>query len=203
MLKSTQNETKPMARRQTQCPDFAEIIKDTTPDHSLFEQIATCFAGRLESFAKYYCKDPNLGKDAFQDAMVSAMRYLETYRGDSPIESWLRRIVVSACSRLRRGKKNSPAVNLPLDASPVAATVEGDMTADQELRVMVSQQLKLVQDEIDKLKEPNRTMLMLHDVEEVSIADLTKRFQMTEESVKSRLKRSRAVVRQNLLALMQ
>ena len=190
-----------MNHQPTQCPDFAEIIKETTPDHSLFEQIATCFAGRLESFAKYYCKDPNLGKDAFQDAMVSAMRYLETYRGDSPIESWLRRIVVSACSRLRRGKKNSPSINLPLEEmlSAPPATESGDIRADQELRFMVSEQLMLVQREIDKLKEPNRTMLMLHDVEEVSIADLTDRFQMTEESVKSRLKRSRAVVRQNLL----
>ena len=76
------------------------------------------------------------------------------------------------------------------------------MSADQELRLMVAEQLTLVQQEIDKLKEPNRTMLMLHDVEEVSISDLTERFQMTEESVKSRLKRSRAVVRQNLLDMM-
>jgi DNA-directed RNA polymerase specialized sigma24 family protein len=67
---------------------------------------------------------------------------------------------------------------------------------------MVSERLMLVQNEIDKLKEPNRTMLMLHDVEEVSIADLTERFKMTEESVKSRLKRSRATVRQNLLDMM-
>ncbi len=186
--------------RPVQCPDFAEMIKDTTPDESLFEQIAGCFAGRLESFAKYYCKDPNLGKDAFQDAMISAMRYLETYRGDSPIESWLRRIVVSACSRLRRGKKNSPAVNLPLETTvSESGTPANESAPDQELRLMLAEQLLLVQNEIGKLKEPNRTMLMLHDVEEVPIVELTERFQMSAESVKSRLKRSRATVRQNLL----
>ena len=180
-----------------QCPDFAEIIKETTPDSSLFEQIAVCFSGRLESFAKYYCQDPNLGKDAFQDAMISAMRYLETYRGDSPIESWLRRIVVSACSRLRRGKKNSPSINLPLDAT--TGDIAGEEAPEQELRVMLAEQLVMVQNEIGKLKEPNRSMLMLHDVEEVPIAELTERFRMSAESVKSRLKRSRAAVRQNLL----
>lgn len=183
-----------------QCPDFAEIIKETTPDHSLFEQIAGCFAGRLESFAKYYCQDPNLGKDAFQDAMISAMKYLETYRGDSPIESWLRRIVVSACSRLRRGKKNSPAINIPLDAAAEADVgSSADEAPEQELRLMLVERLMMVQNEIGKLKEPNRSMLMLHDVEEVPIAELTERFQMSTESVKSRLKRSRAAVRQNLL----
>ena len=65
---------------------------------------------------------------------------------------------------------------------------------------MLRERLEMVQEEMDKLKEPNRTLLMLHDVEEVPIAELTGRFEMTAESVKSRLKRARAQVRDNLLA---
>ena len=189
---------KPFSFR-TECPDFAEIVKTSTPDRSLFEQIAVCFSDRLEEFAKFYCNDPTLGKDAFQDAMVSAMRYLDTYRGDSPIEPWLRRIVVSSCSRLRRGKKNAPSANIPLEGEQdLLATIKSP-SPDQELRLMLSERLSMVQTEIEKLKEPNRSLLMLHDVEEVSIADLMSKFEMTEESVKSRLKRSRAQVRENLL----
>ena len=30
-------------------------------------------------------------------------------------EGWLRRIVVSACSRIKRGRKNDPAINRPLE----------------------------------------------------------------------------------------
>ncbi len=190
--------TLPFAPR-TECPDFAEIVKQTTPDRSLFEQITACFSDRLESYAKYYCRDDTLGKDAFQDAMVSAMTYLDKYRGDSPIEPWLRRIVMSACSRLRRGKKNSPAVNIPLD-SPGAGPEPSDRAPDQELRLMLRERLEMVKSEMDKLKEPNRTLLMLHDVEEIPISDLTDRFEMTEESVKSRLKRARAQVREKLIA---
>lgn len=185
--------------RGSECPDFARIVREASLDHSLFEQIAACFSNRLEDFAKYYCRDDTLGKDAFQDAMVSAMRYLETYRGDSPIESWLRRIVVSACSRLRRGKKNAPSSNLPLEQASTVQSV-AEPSPDQELRMMLAEQLTLVQQEIERLKEPNRSMLMLHDLEEVPIALLAERFAMTEESVKSRLKRSRAVVRNRLLA---
>lgn len=189
---------KPFSFR-TECPDFAEIVKNSTPDESLFEQIAVCFSDRLEEFAKYYCNDPTLGKDAFQDAMVSAMKYLDTYRGDSPIEPWLRRIVVSSCSRLRRGKKNAPSSNIPLDADPSLMNTMKSPSPDQELRLMLAERLAMVQSEIEKLKEPNRSLLMLHDVEEVSISDLMSRYEMTEESVKSRLKRSRAQVRENLI----
>ena len=91
--------------------------------------------------------------------------------------------------------------HLSLEQAPPAQSMT-DSSPDQELRMMIAEQLMLVQREIEKLKEPNRSMLMLHDVEEVPIADLTERFSMTEESVKSRLKRSRATVRQNLLDMM-
>lgn len=180
------------------CPDFAELIKTTTPDRSLFEQIAECFAGRLEDFAKYYCRDDTLGKDALQDAMIATMRYLDTYRGDSPIEPWLRRIVMSACSRLRRGKKNDPALNLPFDEHR-ETTMAADGGPDQELRLMLLERLERMRQEIDRLKEPNRTLLLKHDLEETPLAELAAQFAMTEDAVKSRLKRSRATVREKLI----
>jgi RNA polymerase sigma-70 factor (ECF subfamily) len=181
------------------CPDFAEILRQTSPDRSLFEQIAECFSDRLEEFAKYVCRDEATGQDAFQDAMIAAMTHLDTYRGDSPIEGWLRRIVVSACSRIRRGLKNDPAVTRPLEA------IEGgrplaDSKADQELQLLLKERLELLVQEIDGLDEPNRSLLRRHDVEEVPIADLAAQFDMTAEAVKSRLKRGRAQVRERLLA---
>jgi RNA polymerase sigma-70 factor (ECF subfamily) len=185
-----------------QCPDFAEILRETTPDSSLFEQIALCFSDRLEEYAKYVCRDESAGQDAMQDAMLAAMTNLESYRGDSPIEGWLRRIVVSACSRIRRGLKNDPAVNRPLDAVEAVRPL-AQPGADQELQLLLKERLELLGDEIEKLDEPNRSLLRLHDVEEVPIADLVGRFGMTAEAIKSRLKRGRALVRERLLVKVQ
>ncbi len=180
------------------CPDFAEIVRQSTPDSSLFEQVADCFSDRLEDFAKYVCRDDTKGKDAFQDAMIAAMTHLDTYRGDSPIDAWLRRIVVTSCSRLRRGKKNDPSINRPLETKEHTSAM-ADKTPDQELRLILRERLELVRREIEALDEPNRTLLTLHDIEEVPIADLTVQFDMTGEAVKSRLKRARAAVREKLL----
>ncbi|MCP4605227.1 MAG: sigma-70 family RNA polymerase sigma factor [Proteobacteria bacterium] len=180
------------------CPDFAEIVRNSTPDESLFEQIAQCFSERLEEFAKYVCRDETSGKDAFQDAMLAAMTHLNTYRGDSPVDAWLRRIVVTSCTKLRRGKKNDPHLNRPLETREVASAL-ADKKPDQELRLILAERLELVRREIESLDEPNQSLLMLHDVREVTIAELGKQFDMTEEAVKSRLKRSRAKVRSRLL----
>ena len=179
-----------------QCPDFAKAVREATADESLFAQVVGCFAERLESFAIFTCGDRERGADAFQDAMVAALDNLPQYRGDAPIEPWLRRIVVSACSRLRRGRKNSPAFNLPLDAeAPAAASA-----ADQELKLELLEGLERIGRGIDALEEPNRSLLLAHDVDEVPIEELGRRFGMSAEAVKSRLKRARAAVRDGVLA---
>jgi RNA polymerase sigma factor (sigma-70 family) len=180
------------------CPDFAAILKQSSPDSSLFEQIADCFSDRLAGFARYYCRNDQLGQDAFQDAMLTTLTNLDKFRGDSPLEPWLRRIVVSACSRLRRGRKNSPAVNLPLDENRTSGVL-ADEVPNQEAAYMMAERLALVKKQIAALDEPNRSLLTLHDIEEHPISEIAKRFELTEEAVKSRLKRSRATVRQGLL----
>jgi RNA polymerase sigma-70 factor (ECF subfamily) len=181
-----------------QCPDFAEILRETTPDSSLFEQIALCFSDRLEEYAKYVCHDETTGKDAMQDAMLTAMTNLDSYRGDSPIEGWLRRIIVSACSRIRRGQKNDPAINRPLEVVEAARPLV-EPAADQELQLLLKERLELLSQEIEQLDEPNRSLLRLHDVQEVPIAALVEQFDMTGEAIKSRLKRGRALVRDQLI----
>jgi RNA polymerase sigma-70 factor (ECF subfamily) len=180
------------------CPDFAEILRQTTPDASLFEQIAVCFSDRLEEYAKYVCRDETSGKDAMQDAMLSAMVNLESYRGDSPIEGWLRRIVVSACSRIKRGRKNDPAINRPLELVEAGRPL-AEPAADQELQLLLKERLDLLSREVERLDEPNRSLLRLHDIEEKPIAELASQFDMSEEAIKSRLKRGRALVRERLI----
>ena len=181
------------------CPDFARVLREGSPDESLFEQIVHCFSGRLASFARYRCRDETLGQDAFQEAMLTAFTKLDTFRGDSPIEPWLRRIVVSSCSRLRRGKKNDPAVNLPLDADRGDGVAESS-SGDQELQLEVAQSLELLQAELERLDELNRRLFEAHDIEEVPIAQLAERFALSEEAIKSRLKRARAQVRDGILS---
>jgi len=179
------------------CPDFQKAVKEAAVDESLFDQIVGCYASRLSDFANFYCRDDNLGQDAFQDAMIAALTNLDGYRGDAPIEPWLRRIVATSCSRLRRGRKNSPAYNIPIEKDDNSVSFK-DSEPDQELKLMMYQGLARIKSEIDNLDEPNRTLLFAHDVKEEPIADLAKRFDLSVNSIKSRLKRSRAQVRERI-----
>jgi RNA polymerase sigma factor (sigma-70 family) len=48
------------------------------------------------------CRDPEGGRDAVQSAFVSALRNRRSFRGDSPLEGWVWRIVVNEAKRATR-----------------------------------------------------------------------------------------------------
>jgi RNA polymerase sigma-70 factor (ECF subfamily) len=172
------------------------MLKTAPPDELLREQIVRCFSAELTRFARFRCGDDSLGSDAFQESMVSMMQALPSYRGDAPILSWLRRLVVSACSRLRRGRRNDPAFNRPLDEAPEMAEEQR-----QEMRLMLQERVSLLHLALSEVEEPNRSLLLLHEGEDVSIEALAERHGLSVEGVKSRLKRTRSRIRARLLDL--
>ena len=66
---------------------------------------------RLWAVALRTCGNPEEAADALQDAMISAFRRAETFRGDAQVTTWLHRIVVNAClDRMRRRKVRAAEV---------------------------------------------------------------------------------------------
>ena len=147
-----------------------------------------------ERYAAARCSDPDLGQDAFQDAMLDLMGNLDAYRGDAPIEPWLRRLVVGACSRLRRGRKNAPASGLPLVEDRV------DQRPNAELQMELQEELTRIATALRSLSELNRQLIYLHEGEGLSIRELEERFELSADAIKSRLKRARVQMRRNLSA---
>ncbi|MBW2455765.1 MAG: sigma-70 family RNA polymerase sigma factor [Deltaproteobacteria bacterium] len=182
------------------CPDFARLLREASPDAALSAQLVTCFGRELERQARQRCRSTTLAEDAVQDALVGALENIGSFRGDAPIEAWLRRLVVSSCSRLTRGRKNAPAFNRPLDELSGEAEA-GDGAGLQEQAVLLSERLALLRDAMADLSDQNRALLLAHEAEDEPIAELARRFDTTEESIKSRLKRSRAQLRRRLLEL--
>jgi len=178
------------------CPDFAAMAKEGKIESADIEQIISCFGKRLERFANMQCRNETQGEDALQDTMINLIQNLDAYRGDAPIEYWLRRMVVGACSRLKRGKKNAPNVNLPLDETVVGPLA--DKRPDAETLHDLRSEIDRLGRALKSLPELNRTLFYLHDGEGRSINELSASFGLTAEAVKSRLKRTRAQLRNEL-----
>ncbi len=181
-------------KEKNQCPDFAAILRDDDPDEKLINQIVSCFYDSLSDFARYKCGNPSLAEDTIQDSMLTMMKSLQSYRGDAPLDSWLRALVVSSCSRSRRGKKNDPKLH-----SPLIADEKDDTSGKTENDLIIKENFNKLLALIDDLGEPNRSLLLEHESEDASIESLAGKYQLTPEAIKSRLKRSRAKVRERLV----
>jgi RNA polymerase sigma-70 factor, ECF subfamily len=85
-------------------PSDAELLRrHTEGDAEAFGRLFLRHKDRLWAVALRTVSDPEEAADALQEAMVSAFRRADDFRGDSAVTTWLHRIVVNAAiDRLRR-----------------------------------------------------------------------------------------------------
>ena len=84
-----------------------QIIQDCLKqDRAAQKKFYELYSGKLFVVALRYMKDRESAQDVLQDSFVKIFRYLDTFRFDSPLEAWLRKIVVNtALKALKKDKK--------------------------------------------------------------------------------------------------
>ncbi len=174
------------------------------------DELASCIRSHHTPFiaaARRVLRDSASAQDAVQDAMVSVIRNLQHFRGDSQLSTWVRRIVVNAALSRRRAIRARPAESLSslLDARdlqdprtrplPQLAT----STPSPE-RTLVNRELRiLIRAAIHQLPDDYRTLVVMRHFHDVELADIAARLGITPNAAKLRLLRARRMLR-NLLA---
>lgn len=163
-------------------------------DPLAFEEIVRRHRDRLWAVALRTTGDPEEAADALQDALISAFRRAEQFRGDSAVTTWLHRIVVNAClDRLRRRSVRS-AQPLPDDVDDLPGSVVADPVdhmGRREVQLAVTEALALLPDD-------QREAILLVDVEGWSVEDAARKLGCPEGTVKSRCHRGRAKLAKSL-----
>lgn len=148
--------------------------------------------------------DPDSAADAAQEAFISAHRKLDTYRGGA-FRAWLIRIVTNICYDLLRYNRRRPATHL--DDLPGGDTDDGpalpDSRATPEQAVQQSELQNAIQQCINALHADQRVVLVMSDVEGYSYQEIADTTGAQLGTVKSRLSRARASVRQCLQAVQE
>ncbi len=171
-------------------------------DIDSFNTLVLTFQSQVYNFAYRIMGDPDSAADAAQEAFISAYRALRGYRGGS-FRSWLLRIVTNACYDEMRRRKRRPVSSLEAlyledptpDAELPASHLEGpeSYAARQELS-------HAIQRGLTELPEDQRVILVLSDVQGMSYDEIASITLTNLGTVKSRLSRARAKLRDYLLA---
>ncbi|MBI5509744.1 MAG: RNA polymerase sigma factor [Deltaproteobacteria bacterium] len=164
-------------------------------DPALLEDLFACYRDDLLRFLRKRCGNPPDADDAVQDAFVAAARYLDGFRGETPIKNWLYRLAASACTRMRRGRKNDPKRHAEYDDALSPTERIG-----REVEAMLEARLSPLKGALAALPEVDRAVLMLRDGQQLSTREVASTLRLSEAAVKSRLHRARETMRARLRA---
>jgi RNA polymerase sigma-70 factor, ECF subfamily len=181
---------------QEQVPSDAELLRrHVAGDGEAFGELFGRHRDRLWAVAVRTIGDPEDAADALQDAMISAFRRADRFRGDSAVTTWLHRIVVNAAlDRMRRCKARPVAGCQDEDALDALAT-GGPSPADPAERIDTAIDVRAA---LRRLVPEQQTALVLVDMLGYSILDAAQVLGVSEGAVKSRAARGRERLRSRL-----
>ena len=156
---------------------------------------------RAQNLAYRMLGDSGVAEDAVQEAFVSAYRAFGTFRGEN-LTSWLMRIVSNACKDILRSRRARPAVSMdaPLpNADPDRPPLELPSGEESPEDYAVREELnRAIQSALLSLPEERRLTAILIDIQGYSYEDAARITNVNVGTVKSRLARARAGIRDRL-----
>lgn len=170
------------------------ISSDVTREqrHEAFGEVVTRFQDMAFACAYAVLSDFDLAEDAAQEAFIAAWQKLGQLREPDAFPGWFRRIVLTQCNRLTRGKR---VETVPLDDVMNVPSVEPDphtIVERAELR-------DAVLDAIAALPEHERMVTTLFYISEYSQNEIAAFLEVPVTTVKSRLYSARERLKERIL----
>lgn len=155
-------------------------------DLAAFDVLVRSRMARTLRLALSILGDEPDARDVVQDAFLRAWRELPRLRELERFDAWLARIVVNACRDRQRGRRRVAIREIPASRlDPAAEPASGQSTGDQVASA------DTIRRAFTRLSVEQRSILVLHHVEERSVADLARLLRIPEGTAKWRLHRAR------------
>jgi RNA polymerase sigma-70 factor (ECF subfamily) len=163
------------------------------PDRTTFERLVEEYADRIYNVALRITGQPSDAEDAMQEAFVSAYRAWASFRGEASPSTWLYRIAVNAA--LARVRSRHPVEYL----NEIGIEIEVQDWAAEALEVAQRAELReQLLNGLSLLEPDQRAVLVLRDIDGLSTAEAAEALDISEQALKSRLHRARALLRNYL-----
>lgn len=179
--------------------DSQLVRRVLTGETALFEILVHRHSQRLYRAARAILRDDEEAADVVQETHLRAYRNLKQFAGRAKFSTWLTKIAVyEALARTRksriRGEKSGGS------AAAKTALDEPATGPDAEKRLLARETKAMMEAAIDTLPDLYRTVFVMRGVEEMSTAETAESLNLSEDAVKTRLRRARALLRKKLYA---
>ncbi len=183
------------AARENVLTDEEVVARVLGGDQPLFELLMRRHNQRIYRAIRAIVRRDDEVEDVMQQTYLNAYRNLAQFAGDAKFATWLTTIAVNeAIARLRRGRmaEARDAGDEPIAALPSPGANPEAEAIGAELRAVLEQSILA-------LPEGYRAVLVLRQVEGLSTEETAASLGIRTDAVKTRLKRARVMLRDEIL----
>jgi RNA polymerase sigma-70 factor (ECF subfamily) len=159
-------------------------------DQAAFGQLVQVYQRPVYNLAYRMLGTTAGAEEAAQEAFLRAYRYLHTYHSEKKFSSWLLSIASHYCIDSLRRQRTPPVA---LDEAPVAA-LAGPAEQMPEAATLERERQQEVQTLLARLPDSYRLALVLRYWHDLSYEEMARVLGISEQAVKSRLHRARAMM---------
>jgi RNA polymerase sigma-70 factor, ECF subfamily len=194
-----------MAAPKTQDYESQAVLVERVQagDHAAFYELVRPHERGIFLAALSVVNNQADAEEVVQESILKAFKAIGTFRGEAKFSTWIIQITLNeARMRLRKDRRHLyDSVDEPMKADEEGDYVPRDFADWREIPSEALQKKELrqaLQKALQSLSPKYRQVVILRDVEQLSIADTAKVLDITEASVKTRLLRARLMMRDEL-----
>jgi RNA polymerase sigma-70 factor, ECF subfamily len=177
-------------QEKTPPPDDRPLVKAAQKgDMVAFEELVSRHRDKVYARAFSMVRREEEALDLSQDAWVKAWQRIIQFHGDSSFATWMTRIVINLClDHLRRQKRfRTDSIELMEEESGGVERLLPTETVNPTAGLERTELRRRIDEALEKLSHEHRTVLILHEFEELEYKEIAKRMGCSIGTIMSRL----------------
>lgn len=184
---------------QSELRDEEVVARVLAGETALFEILMRRYNQRLYRVARAILREDGEAEDVMQDAYVRAYEHLDQFAGKAAFSTWLTRIAIHEALARKRRRGRMDELDALSDHGDTMSILKSSAPTP-EAGTAQAEARQLLEEAIGHLPENYRTVVVLREVEEMSVAETAESLGVTDAVVKTRLHRAHAMLRKELYA---
>jgi len=182
------------SRRQIDtATEQALVAKCLRNDYEAFGRIVDAYQTRVLGFVRRMLRSEEEALDVTQEVFIKAFQGMSRFDGRASLRTWLFRIAYNLCvDRSRKGDRTPVHTSLEPALSDDEPIEFADNRWSPEELVMNEELADVLEQALEGMSEKLRTVLLLHDKEDMAYEEIALTVDVPVGTVKSRLFLARA-----------
>ncbi len=173
-------------------------------DESAFRELVAEHRERVFNVTVRMLGNRAEAEDVAQEVFISVFKTIDTFREDSKLSTWLYRVAVNHCKNrikylARRHQRDHDELDETQEGGDGNGVMGAQSTPRRPDRQLEGAQIdRIMQDAIAELEEDHRVLVVLRDIEDLSMEEICEITGLPDGTVKSRLHRARLALRKKI-----